>query len=407
VSPSRRVRRRRRQVGVGLVVVLVLIVVLVSIGGGSKPPAHHPSETPSAAPTAKETASPTWKGSGKPVTLAFGGDVHFEAMIGDRLSTDASTALGPGLPTLLSGAEVSMANLDTALTNSPTNCPNPPAGAQYVFHTGPEALTALAAAHLDLMGQANNHALDCGTQGLQLGIAAAANAQYPIIGVGANRGQALSAYRATVHGQRIAVLAATQVLDPALQASSTATDAQPGVVSAFDIDHLVTAVQQARRDADTVVVFLYWGVDSQTCPVTQQSTLARTLIKAGADVVVGSGAHVQQGAGYLGSALVDYGLGNLAFYDTQGPSTSSGTLLVTVTGRHVDHFAWRPAQLQGGIPVPLTGAAATSAQQSWAALRSCAHLTAKRTASLATPATEKSPVPAPVAQVLSQNTAQG
>lgn len=388
-----------------LVVLVVLIVVLVSVDGGSKPPAHHPGATQTEAAKAKEVASPSYRGNGKAVTLAFGGDVHFEAMIGDALANDPATALGSGIPTLASGSQLAMANLDTALTNSPTNCPNPPAGAQYQFYTGPDALTALTSAHLGLMSQANNHALDCGTQGLELGLSAAKDAQYPLVGVGTDQHQAYGAYRTMVDGQRIAVLAATQILDPALQASSTATATQPGVASAFDVEQLVSAVQQARRSADTVVVFLYWGVDTQTCPVAQQSQLARVLVKAGADVVVGSGAHVQQGGGYLGSALVDYGLGNLAFYDTAGPEINSGMLLVTVTGRHVDHFAWRPAQLQNGVPVPLTGAAATSARQSWDALRSCAHLTSRPTTSLATPESERSPVGPAVSASLSQNNA--
>jgi poly-gamma-glutamate synthesis protein (capsule biosynthesis protein) len=298
-----------------------------------------------------------------------------------------------------------MANLDTALTDSPTSCPQP-ASSQFVFHTGPDALTALGAAHLTLMSQANNHALDCGTQGLELGITAAKSAQYPIIGVGLNQGQAFAAYRATVGGQRVAIVTATQILDPSTQAASTATASQAGLASAFDVEQLVSAVQQERRAADTVVVFLYWGADGQNCPSNQQSTLARTLVKAGADVVVGSGAHVLQGGGYLGSALIGYGLGNLAFYDTQGPEIASGTLVVTMTGRHVDHFVWRPAQLQNGVAVPLTGSAATTATHSWTALRTCAHLGAKASASLATPHTEKAAPPASVVHQLSQNTAK-
>ena len=71
----------------------------------------------------------------------------------------------------------------------------------------------------------------------------------------------------------------------------------------------------------------------------------------GADVVVGAHAHVQLGAGYLGSALVDYGLGNLAFYDTTPPETDSGTLIVKVTGRRIDGYRWRPAMIESGLPV--------------------------------------------------------
>ena len=99
----------------------------------------------------------------------------------------------------------------------------------------------------------------------------------------------------------------------------TATATQPGVASAIDPTELVREVQQVRRTADTVIVYVHWGTETQTCPNPQQEPLAQQLVKAGADIVVGAGAHVLLGGGYLGSAYVDYGLGNFAFYDTPPP----------------------------------------------------------------------------------------
>ena len=56
------------------------------------------------------------------------------------------------------------------------------------------------------------------------------------------------------------------------------------------------------------------GAELASCPTTVQRSLARKLTAAGADVVVGSHAHVLLGAGRLGRALVAYGLGNFVFY---------------------------------------------------------------------------------------------
>ena len=50
-------------------------------------------------------------------------------------------------------------------------------------------------------------------------------------------------------------------------------------------------------------------------PTRNRSRSPSSSSKAGADIVIGSNAHVLLGAGYLGSAYVDYGLGNFAFYD--------------------------------------------------------------------------------------------
>jgi hypothetical protein len=110
------------------------------------------------------------------------------------------------------------------------------------------------------------------------------------------------------------------------------------------------------------------------CPSRDQRSLARRLVAAGADIVVGGHAHRLQGAGRMGRALVGYGLGNFVWYGTSELSTTSGVLLVTATGRRVDGYRWVPARIVDGIPRPLTGQARASAVASWRALRGCTGL---------------------------------
>jgi len=167
------------------------------------------------------------------------------------------------------------------------------------------------------------------------------------------------------------------------------------VASAIDPTELVREVQQVRPTADTVVVYVHWGAETQACPDPQQEPLAKQLVQAGADIVIGSGAHVLLGAGYLGSAYVDYGLGNFAFYDYAPPETDSGALILTAQGRHVTAATWRPATIVGGLPQPLSGTAAATAVQSWNSARSCTNATAAPTTSLVTPRSQTVPFVAP------------
>ncbi len=76
---------------------------------------------------------------------------------------------------------------------------------------------------------------------------------------------------------------------------------------------------------------------------------------------MGTHAHVLLGGGYLGSAYVDYGLGNFAFYDNSPPENASGSLVISATGRHIDQVTWRPAVIVNDLPQPLSGDAATAA----------------------------------------------
>lgn len=326
--------------------------------------------------------SPRWKGDGKAVTLAFGGDVHFEGVLEARLAADPATALSGSVGALVSGADVAMTNFESALTDDDDDCPDPQAK-QFVFHAPPAAITAFSSAGVSVVSEANNHGEDCGRAGLEQSLAIIRSAGFPVIGIGHDATQAFTPYRTVVRGQRIAIIAATQVLDTNLQAGWTATAGQPGLASAYRERELVTAVQRARRTSDTVAVYLHWGTETQQCPNAVQPPLARALVRAGADIVVGAHAHVQLGAGYLGSALVDYGLGNLAFYDTTPPETYSGTLIVRVTGRQIDGYRWRPALIESGLPVREKRAAAVAARQRWRALRGCTGLSGAAGASLA------------------------
>ena len=392
---SRRVRRRRRQFAtVGVLLLLFLIYLAFFSGGGSKtppPPAHHAATTSETFPK-HSPLNPAWRGSGKAVTLAFGGDVHFEGAVGQRLTEDPTTALGNTVSQLLANSQLRMVNLESALTDG--QCPQPQ-NKPFIFFAPPTALTALRDASVTVVSQGNDHALDCGQTGLAQGLAAATQASFPMVGAGATAAQAFAPYRTTIRGQRISVIAATQIIAPNLVSTWTATSSQGGVASALDPTQLIRAVQVARRTSDTVVVYLHWGAETVACPAPEQEPLASQLVKAGADIVIGSGAHVLLGGGYLGTAYVDYGLGNFAFYDNTAPETNSGSLLVTAVGRHIVSATWRPATIVSGLPQPLTGTPATTALQSWTAALSCTNLSATPTVSQASERGETSPFVAP------------
>jgi len=310
------------------------------------------------------------RGSRQSITLAFGGDVHFEGRIRAGLQTDPTVILA-GVAPLLSRADLAVVNLETAITSR--GSPSP--GKQYAFRAPPSAFAALRAGGVDVASMANNHGMDFGRQGLEDSLAAAAAADFPVVGIGRDAGEAYRPLIREVKGQRVAVLGATQVLDDDLRASWTATDTQPGLASAKEVERLVDAVQAARAQADTVVVYLHWGTEGQTCPNEAQPILARTLAEAGADVIVGGHAHRLQGAGRLGGAFVAYGLGNFVFYSDRGPGTETGVLTVTVTGRDVESYRWSPARLVNQLPRPLTAPQAQAASRSWESLRPCTGLT--------------------------------
>jgi capsule synthesis protein PGA_cap len=371
-------RTPRRHVVASLTLAALL---LSACAGGDDPGQAAPTTRTTAAEAPATTARPTTTAppragatrepTGEPVTLAFGGDVHFEGAIESRLNADPATTFGP-IAAVLRRADLAVVNLETAITTGGT-----PAPKEFNFRAPPSALTALKGAGVDVATMANNHGMDYGVSGLRDSLAAARAARFPVIGIGRDAAEAFAPYRTTINNQRIAVIGATQVLDSSLAAAWSAGGDKPGLASAYDEDRLLAAVRAARGQADTVVVDLHWGRELVDCPIDRQRTLAVKLVAAGADVVVGSHAHVLLGGGFLRGAYVHYGLGNFVFYARGGETAESGVLLLTMRGRAVAESRWVPALISGGIPVPLEGAAATRAVASWQSLRDCTGLAAR------------------------------
>jgi poly-gamma-glutamate synthesis protein (capsule biosynthesis protein) len=360
---ARRGVRRRRVGGAALTIGAIAVASTLALRVTAlDAPARAAASTLSSAAPARGTL-----GNGKAVTLAFGGDVHFESPIRERLAASPSSVLAP-VARVLGRADIAMVNLETAVTSR-----GAPAPKEYVFRAPASAFSALKSGGVDLVTVANNHGMDYGTTGLQDTLVAGRRAGVPVVGAGRTDEQAYAPHRVTVRGQRIAIIGATQVLDDHLISAWTAGPGKMGLASAKNEARLVRAVRSARRTSDTLVVYLHWGVELEGCPTRAQTSLARTLVAAGADVVVGSHAHVLLGAGKLKRALVAYGLGNFVFYASREVTSQSGVLEVTVTGRRIDRYRWLPARISGD-PYPASGGARTQALASWRSLRSCTDL---------------------------------
>jgi poly-gamma-glutamate synthesis protein (capsule biosynthesis protein) len=353
----------------GVAAAVLLLVAGCTSGRPSSSASPSPARSPGASsPSAARSPSPSSSrsdlGSGNAVTIAFAGDVHFEGA--------SRAALSGGLRAItpaLSAADITMVNLETAITERGTKAPK-----EFNFRAPPTAFAALRAAGVDVVTEANNHGEDYGEVGLRDSIAAARAAHFPVVGVGLDAKAAYAPWRVTVKGQRLAIFGATNVLDDNLRAAWTAGEHKPGLASAYEEARLLGAVRAARRTSDTVVVYLHWGQERHGCPIARQYDMAHKLAAAGADIVVGSHAHVLLGAGMLGRTFVSYGLGNFNFYARGGLGAQTGVLTVTVTGRHVGTYRWAPAVISGGVPHPLSGPAADSARALWAALRQCTDL---------------------------------
>lgn len=340
--------------------VAVLLALANPVGSGTASPAA------SAAPPAKTVST---------VEFAFAGDVHFTEQVADLLLVPKATRLSR-VKSLMSGADVAMVNVESAITERGT-----PAPKMYHFRAPASSLIDLAAAGIDVVTMANNHAVDFGQQGLNDTLEAVDQHRRGtaphIVGIGRDLAQANAPALLDVKGQRIAVFGATAIADWTA-AHHAAGRNRAGVNSVVRSDAaLVKSVAAWRQRADIVVVFMHWGVEYTKCPSKSQRNIAAHLAAAGADIVVGAHPHIQQGMGMMGKTLVAYSLGNFIwFWNDRLDRASTGVLHVRMRGRTVVSSRWQPTRtLDSGEPTVVTSRARIAeVAQDLRQRRSCAAL---------------------------------
>ncbi|GAA1755135.1 hypothetical protein GCM10009810_13670 [Nostocoides vanveenii] len=350
-------------------------------GAANTSPDHGTGTALSSDPGTSSVAPATPGDAGGAVTLAFGGDIHFEEYLRPLAGDPEGLA---ALKPLWGAADLRMANLETAITER-----GAPIGKEFHFRTPASALTTLANAGLTVLTEANNHGVDFGPDGLSDTLAARASSPIPIVGIGTGESDAYAPALLTVGGLKIAVFGADQVYEMTL-ANYSAGATKAGVASALPDTRIVKAVTAIRDEVDLVVVYLHWGLDYQQCPDGQSIATAKDLEAAGADVIVGAHSHRVNGAGWLGTAYVAYGLGNFVWWRSAEPDSRTGILTLTVdaaaaraarpgsrTTPVVTNATWLPLLIgRDGIPARVSPADSHRLHTVWDQARACTGLAA-------------------------------
>nr|WP_315230398.1 CapA family protein [uncultured Albidiferax sp.] len=252
------------------------------------------------------------------VQLIFGGDVMLDDGPGKLIAAggDPLSAIAP----LLQAADVAIGNLETSIARPTTGTPLD--NKIYTFRSAPNTVNVLKG-RFHAMSVANNHSGDFGRDAFMETLDHLRTAGIAAFGGGANLTEAHKPYWIEKHGIRIAVLGYDEFKPRSFEAGAT----WPGVAWSED-SHVVADIRAARAaGADVVIPFMHWGWESEPGPTPRQRELAKIMVQAGADAVVGSHPHVTQGADLVLGRPVIWSLGNLVFDGFELPAAKIGWLL--------------------------------------------------------------------------------
>ncbi len=256
-----------------------------------------------------------------PLRVVFAGDIMLDGGPGHIVTNGGDPFAG--VATALADADLTIGNLECAIVKKGHAEDKP-----YTFR-GPERALPLLKQHFSAVSLANNHSGDWGKPGFLTELDLLRDAKLPYFGGGANLREARRPLVLTARGRRVAFLGYND-FPPRRFAAGSST---PGTAWLVEKD-VIADIRAARRQADLVLLFLHWGEDLDAQATPAQQALARKLVDAGADAVIGGHAHLTQTIEWYKDRPIVYCLGNFVFdYFPYDPPVWTGWIVKLTFGQ--------------------------------------------------------------------------
>lgn len=254
-------------------------------------------------------APPPRPGPGGRVTLAFIGDVMFNARTGAAGAVDPQEVFGDVLP-LLQSADAVFANLEGPVTGATRRWRD----VRKLVHlrADPSAIALLAAANIRYVNLANNHILDYGPEGLADTLRHLDGAGIAHSGAGRTAAEAARPAVVRAGAGAVGVLSLTDNM-----AEFAAGPDRPGThyrriggdeAPLRDIEAAAAGLR--REGAGLVVLSLHWGPNFRRRPSRSFRRFAHAAIDCGVDIIHGHSAHFVQGVELRRRRLILYDIGD-------------------------------------------------------------------------------------------------
>ncbi len=202
------------------------------------------------------------------------------------------------------GAAFVLGNLESPITCEPKATPR-----KLTLRAPLQAAKSLRAAEFGCVSLANNHMMDFGFEGLRQTENALASVGIKSVGGGQNIEAACTPAILDFQGNTVAVCSycCAEQESPLFAGMNS-----PGVAP-LDETRCKQQIQRLKQEADWIILKIHWGLEMAQLPSPAQRKLAKRLIEAGADVILGHHPHVLQPMEFFEGRPVFYSLGNFMF----------------------------------------------------------------------------------------------
>ncbi|MBI4813794.1 MAG: CapA family protein [Methanobacterium sp.] len=248
------------------------------------------------------------------ITIFLTGDVMLDFAVDPLL--DSNVDVFGDLTPLFKMSDLVVINLEDPFTNSSNNLKT-----VVPVKADPEHAHILKDDNVNVACLANNHIMDYSESGLNDTLRTLETYNITTVGAGSNLQEASKPAYFVIDNRTIAILNffdtttfqefSESELPPATANTSGFAPAEWSVIK--------ENVDQAKTQADIVIVVFHYGNEYSTSPNEYQQNLSRKCIDEGADLVVGSHPHVLQNVESYKGKLIFYSLGNCVF-DQTNPS---------------------------------------------------------------------------------------
>jgi len=270
------------------------------------------------------------------IKILFVGDVMMARKVENKIRENNKNFLYPFVNFLkyFKSFDYIVANLEGPISEKGVRV-----GSKYSFRMNPEVTIALSRANINILNLANNHIFDYGKVAFEETLKNLDKNKIKYFG---------NSYEPLIieeNGTKIGFLGFSDFFKH--------LEAKEGKIGIAVINENISEIiKKVKKKVDILIVSFHWGEEYKKFANEKQRKLAKTVIDAGADLIIGHHPHVIQNIEKYKNKFIFYSLGNFVFdQDFSKETMIGGGVEVYVKDKKIENIYFRNFYLNNDFQI--------------------------------------------------------